>query len=79
MPIYDYRCSSCGEVSSKQRKISERKEVQVCDVCGQLSAEFIVSAPRFMFDPADDGFAGNFDKWGRDREAKIKKLSQKAA
>lgn len=65
--IYEYLCSSCGEITTARRKIAERKNSQSCRKCGS-KAEFIISTPHVTFDPADPGFAGNYSKWGRNRE-----------
>ena len=56
--IYEYKCEDCDSITSKKRSIEERKEPCKCGVCGH-TAKFIVSTPRFMFDPSDSGFAGN--------------------
>ena len=44
MPIYEYRCRSCSEISTSLRKVSESKDPIRCENCaGQ--AQRIVSRP----------------------------------
>jgi putative FmdB family regulatory protein len=43
MPIYDYRCSECGEFSAL-RKMSEASESVSCPECGEMASR-IISAP----------------------------------
>jgi putative FmdB family regulatory protein len=42
MPLYEYRCKSCGAVLTELRKASEREEPLECPHC-QGSAEVIFS------------------------------------
>ena len=44
MPIYEYRCAACGEVSAALRKIAQAKDPISCESCGG-KAERIVSRP----------------------------------
>ncbi|MBI4539787.1 MAG: zinc ribbon domain-containing protein [Gemmatimonadetes bacterium] len=34
MPIYEYRCSSCGTEFERRLRLSEMGEVQACPACG---------------------------------------------
>lgn len=34
MPIYEYKCSSCGEIESELRSASEREKPLTCPHCG---------------------------------------------
>ena len=34
MPIYEYACPDCGEVTEKLRKVSEREDPVSCSKCG---------------------------------------------
>ncbi|MCX4191364.1 FmdB family zinc ribbon protein [Methylophaga sp. OBS1] len=44
MPLYDYRCDSCGSFSAMQ-KMSQSSAPAVCPACGAM-ADRIISAPR---------------------------------
>ncbi|PTU69600.1 zinc ribbon domain-containing protein [Chromobacterium haemolyticum] len=44
MPVYEYRCSSCGPFSLL-RALAARTEPAACPCCGQLSRERLLSAP----------------------------------
>lgn len=44
MPLYEYRCDSCGTFSAI-RKMSESSMPAMCDLCGSLS-ERVISAPH---------------------------------
>ena len=42
MPIYEYKCPKCGEVTSELRSMSEREDPLECPRCG-AAAEVILS------------------------------------
>lgn len=44
MPLYEYRCNSCGQFSAMQ-KMSQSSSPSSCPSCGVM-AERIISAPR---------------------------------
>ena len=46
MPIYEYRCESCGETLEKLQKISDAPLVD-CPACGQSALKKLVSASSF--------------------------------
>jgi putative FmdB family regulatory protein len=39
MPLYDYRCDNCGDITTKLMSISQREdpEKEPCKKCGKLS------------------------------------------
>ncbi len=45
MPIYDYRCRECGEVTEIFQKGSEPEEPIVCSNCGSKRLERLLSVP----------------------------------
>ena len=45
MPIYEYVCRDCGDVSNKLRSIAERSLSTKCDHCGG-EAQRVISPPR---------------------------------
>lgn len=46
MPIYEYRCESCGHQLDALQKVSEAALTE-CPACGQVQLRRLVSAPRF--------------------------------
>jgi putative FmdB family regulatory protein len=46
MPIYEYRCSSCGFQKEYLRKVSE-PALSVCPECGKNTFSKMLSAPGF--------------------------------
>ena len=44
MPIYEYRCIDCGEVSEVLTGMGSRDEVPPCKHCGSDNVERILSA-----------------------------------
>ena len=42
MPIYEYKCKKCGEVTAELRLMSKREEPLECPACGG-EAEVILS------------------------------------
>jgi len=67
MPVYEYKCTKCGEVTDELRSMFVRDEDGVCPSCGS-ETHYRVSAPRTMLDGTDPGFPGAFDKWARQHE-----------
>lgn len=41
MPVYEYRCSSCGAVSSVVRPVAEHDAPLGCDACGAETSRII--------------------------------------
>ncbi len=46
MPIYEYRCESCGEGLEKLQKLSDAPLV-TCPGCGEPKLKKLISAARF--------------------------------
>jgi putative FmdB family regulatory protein len=46
MPIYEYRCESCGEVIEKIQKVSDAP-LKDCPACGKPALKKLVSASSF--------------------------------
>ncbi len=46
MPIYEYRCESCGEELEKIQKFSD-PPLKDCSVCGEPALKKLVSASSF--------------------------------
>lgn len=47
MPIYQYKCKKCGQITEKMQKISD-KPITKCLYCG-ANVEKIISAPGIIF------------------------------
>jgi putative FmdB family regulatory protein len=45
MPIYDYKCDSCGKVYDIFHKVREVAEDVVCPSCGATEHTRLISAP----------------------------------
>jgi putative FmdB family regulatory protein len=43
LPVYEFRCSACGELTSHWCAIADRPATVVCSHCGKPDAERIVS------------------------------------
>ena len=43
MPVYEFRCADCGELTTHRCTIAQRPETVVCDRCGEPGATLIVS------------------------------------
>lgn len=44
MPMYEYQCKTCGEITETIRPIEARHLAQVCEQCGD-HCDFLVSRP----------------------------------
>jgi putative FmdB family regulatory protein len=55
MPLYDYRCVSCGDFR-EIRPMTESRTSRVCPVCGALS-EKVIAAPFLAARDADSEIA----------------------
>ena len=43
MPVYEFRCADCGELTPHRCTIAQRPATVVCDRCGEPGATLIVS------------------------------------
>lgn len=67
MPIYEYECTSCQEVTDELRSMFVRNEAGTCSSCGSPT-KYRVSCPKPLLDGTDPGFPGAYDKWARTHE-----------
>jgi putative FmdB family regulatory protein len=48
MPIYQYKCRECGEVSEFLVPSSSSSRTLVCSGCGSHNLDRLISAPRLL-------------------------------
>ena len=48
MPVYDFRCNSCGEVSEFRVPTYSASKSVVCAACGNPDMERLISAPSIL-------------------------------
>ncbi len=49
MPIYEYRCKQCGEVSEIMTGVGFQSDIFQCKGCGSTNMEKILSVSTFTF------------------------------
>lgn len=49
MPVYSYRCKSCGNKEEKYLKIAQSQDIQICSVCSH-DLEKLIDAARLNVD-----------------------------
>jgi putative FmdB family regulatory protein len=54
MPIYEFRCDTCGYVQEKCFPIAEKPDSIPCHPHCQGQAQFIISAPAVQIDTVQD-------------------------
>ena len=64
MPIYEYRCSHCGEISEILVTGHSDDDILACKQCGSTELEKILSVSAFTF--ADSGRAPGTTCCGRE-------------
>ena len=80
MPIYEYRCQSCGHQFDKLQKISDALLVE-CPACGKSSLKKLVSAAGFRLTGSgwyETDFKNN-NKKSNEKVAKKEDLSKKSS
>ncbi len=48
MPVYDFRCNNCGEISEFRVPGYSTSDMVVCSSCGSSSMERLISAPSIL-------------------------------
>jgi len=48
MPVYDFRCTECGEVSEFRVPTYSASATVACSNCGSPDMERLISAPGFL-------------------------------
>jgi putative FmdB family regulatory protein len=59
MPIYEYRCRSCGEVSEIFHGVGERDDPVQCRSCNSTDVERVLSPASFSIKGGDSEGAGS--------------------
>ena len=77
MPIYEYRCSSCGFQKEYLQKIAD-PVLSVCPECGKSTFSKMLSAAGFQL-KGSGWYATDFKNSGRKPEAKTASKSGDAA
>lgn len=77
MPLYEYECPKCG-VFEHFVSIKAREDKISCPDCG-CESRYIISAPRSKLDGCDPSFPGEYMKWSKKREGKMKVERRKMA
>lgn len=70
MPLYDFKCRTCGHKQEEFRAIEEREEPSNCNKCGEETTP-VVSPTRTMLDGTDPSFPGEWMKWERKHRQKL--------
>ncbi|RYZ59646.1 MAG: zinc ribbon domain-containing protein [Proteobacteria bacterium] len=71
MPIYEFRCKDCGNVSEFQMKMSDPNP-EVCPTCGHPALTKIMSLPSFQLKGGgwySDAYDGKSNKAGSSKGA----------
>lgn len=68
MPIYEYRCESCGHQEDHLQKVSE-KPLTVCPACGKRAYKKMLSAAGFQL-KGSGWYATDFKNTGGKASAK---------
>jgi putative FmdB family regulatory protein len=66
MPIYEYRCASCGSDLEVIQKISDSPLTE-CPKCGKNSLEKVISATQFQL-KGTGWYATDFKESGKKKE-----------
>ena len=74
MPIYEYRCSSCGFQKEYLRKVSD-PVMSVCPECGKNTFSKMLSAPGFQL-KGSGWYATDFKNSGSKPAAKTSSSSE---
>jgi len=80
MPIYEYACRKCGEITEKYRLVKDRDEAPECEICGGMTRKILsISRPHSDLDPYyDDNLESHIkSKQHRKQVMKEKGVSEK--
>ena len=70
---YDYECTDCGVVVTKQRKLADIHKDVECPACTGDCIKVILRAPTVSLEAISGDFFGAARKWDQHREQKMKK------
>ena len=53
MPIYEFKCSECGHIFEKNKRLKEDNNM-VCSNCGSRNIKRVFSSPAFITNPTNN-------------------------
>ena len=59
MPIYEYRCRSCGKISEIFQGVGEKDDLLQCTYCNSTELEKILSPTSFSLKDQSSGEGGS--------------------
>lgn len=71
MPLYEYECPACGELSTRERPPLDRNKRVHCDHCPGRKPKLIISSTSFSL--AGGGWASTGYSVGKPPGKKVKK------
>lgn len=72
MPIYQFRCKTCGRMDDHYLKMDERNNPVLCPDCQQYSMVSVMSTPIIKLEGFTGAFPSAYDRWEKVREQKRK-------
>ena len=73
MPIYEYRCRACGEITDAFRSVDERDSAPPCQICGTETRKILsVSRPIGDMEPYFDDNLETYIKSKKHRRGVMK-------
>lgn len=77
MPLYDYRCNTCGTAHEALVKLDHREQPQTCPKCGDHAYRVLLTPPRFSIDMLytsnSPEFADKYERLCKQRREKEEK------
>ena len=75
MPIYEYRCRACAEITDAWRSVDERDKAPPCQICGTETRK-ILSVSRPIGDMAPY-FDDNLESYVKGKQHRKKLMKEK--
>jgi len=69
MPIYEYECTKCGNISEHLVPMKFRDNTQECPECSSPTV-VIISAPQIRLEGISGDFPSAYDRWEKVRKQK---------
>jgi len=58
MPLYEYLCNSCGELTEHECKMADRPKQVRCEHCSSTNTQQLISGTSFMLKGGGWGSSG---------------------